>query len=207
MHPESIQKLVNIFSKFPTVGSRTATRFAFYLAKLDKKEIKELLEVVVELKNKTKSCSFCFNIFETKENDGAFCEICSNNSRDRETLCIIEKETDLQSIEQTKKYKGLYFTLGGTLSPLRKEGVDKIRAKEIVERIKNPGKYGFKNSFKEVIIATNFTSQGETTALYLERLIEPLGVKTTRLAKGLPTGGELEYIDEETLSSALEGRK
>ncbi len=207
MHPDSIQKLIDIFQKFPTVGSRTATRFAFYLSKLSKKETKELLEAIAESKNKTATCSFCFNVFEKKEGNGNLCEICSDSRRDREKICIIEKETDLQSIEQTKKYKGLYFILGGTLSPLRKENIKNIRGKEIVERIKNPKKHGLEKPIKEAIIATNFTSQGEVTALYLERIINPLGIKTTRLARGLPTGSELEYIDEETISSALEGRK
>jgi len=207
VHSNSIQKLADIFSKFPTVGSRTAARFAFYLAKLNKKETKELLEAVIELKNKTATCSFCFNVFEKEKGNGTLCGICSNPARDRQTICIVEKEADLQSIEQTKKYKGLYFVLGGTLSPLRKESVKKIRIKDLVERIKNPKKHGLEGPVKEIIIATNFTSQGEVTALYLERTIKSFGIKTTRLARGLPTGSEIEYIDEETISSALEGRK
>ena len=204
---ESIQKLIDIFSKFPTVGSRTATRFAFYLSKMSKQETKDFLEEIIDLKKKIKLCSFCFNVVESKENDSNLCEICLNSSRNKEFLCIVEKENDLISIEQTKKYKGFYFILGGTLSPLRKESVRKIKSKELIDRLKNHEKYGFENPFKEIIIATNFTSQGETTALYLERIIKPLKIKTTRLAKGLPTGGELEYIDDETISSALEGRK
>ncbi len=205
MFPEPIQKLINSFLKFPTVGSRTATRFAFYLIKLSKKETKELLESIIDLKNKISVCSFCFNIFET--NNEKLCDICRDKSRKKDILCIVEKETDLLSIEQTKTYKGIYFVLGNALSPLTKENLDKIKAKELIDRLKNPDKYGFNNPFKEIIIATNFTAQGETTALYLERIIKPLSIKTTRLAKGLPTGSELEYIDEETLSSALEGRK
>jgi len=207
VYPKSIQKVIDIFSQFPTVGSRTATRFAFYLSKMSKQETKEFLEAVIDLKKKIKLCFFCFNTFEIKENNSNLCEICSNLSRNKEFLCIVEKENDLLSIEQTKKYRGLYFILGGTLSPLRKESVGKIKSKELLDRLKNPKKYGLESPFKEIIIATNFTSQGEVTALYLEKIIKPLKIKTTRLAKGLPTGSELEYIDEETITSALEGRK
>ncbi len=206
MYSESIQKLIDIFSQFPTVGSRTATRFAFYIAKMKNQETKEMIEAIIELKKSTKLCSFCFNVFESK-NDSTLCEICLNESRDKNFLCIVEKESDLLAIEQTKKYKGLYFILGGTLSPLRKSSIQKIKAKELIERLKDYQKYNIKEKFKEIIIATNFTSQGETTALYLERIIEPFKIKTTRLAKGMPTGSEIEYIDEETISSALEGRK
>jgi recombination protein RecR len=200
VYPESIKKVIDIFLGFPTVGSRTATRFAFHLAKQNKKETKELLEAIIEIKNKIKTCSFCFNVFESENNDSLFCEICSDKTRNKKTVCVVEKETDIEPIEQTKKYKGLYFVLGGSLSPLRKESFKKIRIKELIERIKE-------NDFQEIIVATNFTPQGESTALYLERTIKPLKVKTTRLAKGLPTGSELEYIDQETLSSSLEGRK
>jgi len=201
MYPESIQKLIDIFLNFPTVGARTATRFAFHLANQDKKEAKKLIEAIVEVKSKIKTCSSCFNIFQSSQENN-LCSICSNQSRNKSILCLVEKETDLETIEQTKKYQGLYFVLGGTLSPLRKESIKKIRAKELVDKIKES-----KDSLKEIIIACNFTPQGETTALYLERLIKPLDVKTTRLAKGLPTGSELEYIDEDTLSSALESRR
>ncbi len=207
MQSGPIQKLIDIFSKFPTVGSRTAARFAFYLSKLDKKETKELLEAIIELKNKMKICSFCFNLYESEKSDSVFCEICRHPLREKETVCIVEKESDLQSIEKTKKYKGLYFILGGVLSPLKKESVNKIKGKELVERLKNPKKYGLQKPVKEIIIATNFTLQGDATALYLERIIKPFEIKTTRLAKGLPTGSELEYIDEETIESALVGRK
>jgi recombination protein RecR len=199
MYPESIQKIISLFLKFPTVGARTATRFSFYLAKQDKKETKELLEAIIEMKSKIKTCPLCFNVFQTNQE---ICEICSDSSRNKNLLCVVEKETDLESIEEIKKYKGFYFVLGGTLSPLRKDSIKKIRGKELLEKLKDP-----ENSFQEVIIATNFTPQGEVTALYLERIIKPLKIKTTKLAKGLPTGSELEYIDEETLSSALEGRK
>ncbi len=197
MHPPSIQKLIDLFSKFPTVGPRTATRFVFYLLKLSKEEIEELISTISKIREKVKLCKSCFLPFE---NEGEFCQICSNASRDKTLLCIVEKESDLLSIENTKKYKGLYFILGGTISTLKKQRAKELRKDKLLSRVKS-------SEFKEIIIAINPTTEGETTALYLERLLKPLGKKITRLGRGLPVGGELEYADEETLGSALEGRK
>ena len=205
MYPKSIQKLIDLFSKFPTVGPRTASRFVFYLKSADKKEVKELLTAIINLKKNIKTCSFCFNTFEK---EGDLCNICSDTKRDKNLLCIVEKETDLISLEKTRKYRGLYFILGGTVSKLKKEDIDKLRIKELIERIKNPLKFGIENlKIQEVIVAINPTTEGETTILYLERVLKPLEIKTTRLGRGLPLGAELEYADEETLGSALEGRK
>jgi len=210
-YPPSVKKLIDLFSKFPTVGPRTASRFVFYLLRLSKEEIEGLINSISNLKKTVKICSFCFNPFEPPTSTlvgGALCPICSNPSRDRTLLCIVEKETDLLSIEKTKKYRGLYFILGGTISKLKKGELEKFGAKELVEKIKNPQKFGLLDaSFKEFIIATNPTTEGEATALYLERLLKPFHKKITRLGRGLPVGGELEYADEETLASALEGRK
>ena len=197
MYPEPIQKLINIFSKFPTVGPRTAERFVFYLLKKPKEEIDELLNSISSLKSTIKICSSCFNPFAE---EGEFCLICASASRDKSLLCVLASETDLAAIEKTKKYKGLYFVLGGTVSRLKKSDIEKLRTKELEERAKNP-------EIKEIILAFNLNTEGETTALYLERLIKPLGKKITRLGRGMPVGGELEYADEETLSSALEGRR
>ena len=198
MYPKSIQKLIDLFSKFPTVGPRTAARFVFYLLKLPKEEVDNLVSSITELKNNIKICELCFNPFE---GEGTLCPICENKTRDKSLLCIIANETDLQAIEKTKKYNGLYFILGGTVSTLKKGGLEKLRTKELQERIKNHPE------IKEIIIATNPTPDGEATALYLERLLKPFNIKITRLGRGLPVGGELEYADEETLGSALEGRK
>lgn len=198
MYPPSIEKLIQIFSQFPTVGPRTAARFVFYLLKLPKEDLKKLIESIADLKNKVKLCSSCFRPFESSE---SICEICSNSQRDKSLLLIVEKETDLETIEKTQKYRGLYFILGGTVSKLRKEDLENLRIKELQERVKDA---------KEVIIATNPTTEGEATALYLERVLKPFGEaqgKITRLGRGLPVGGELEYADEETLSSALDNRK
>ncbi len=205
MYPKAIQKLIDIFSKFPTVGPRTATRFVFYLMKIKKEEIEDLIKSITNLKKRVKICSFCFNPFEGEDN---LCKICSDSLRDKTLLCIVEKETDLTSIEKKKKYNGLYFILGGTVSKLKKQDLKKLKIKELTERIKNPQKFGISDAkFKEIIIATNPTTEGEATALYLERILKPLNKKITRLGRGLPVGAELEYADKETLGSALEGRK
>jgi recombination protein RecR len=204
-YPPTIQKLISLFSKLPTVGPKTAARFVFYLLKSEKKELDEFVNTISDLK-KIKFCSSCFKSFE---NQGKLCEICSNSGRNRNLLCIVEKETDLIAIEKTKSYNGSYFILGGVISNLRKEDTEKIRTEQLKERVeKSP-------EIKEIIIATNPTTEGETTALYIKRLLSPYACgeqsrtrkKITRLGRGLPTGGELEYADQETLSSALEGRK
>jgi recombination protein RecR len=197
MYPKTIQKLIELFSKWPTVGQRTATRFVFYLIKQDKNEIENLAKAILNLKERIKFCQKCFKPFE---GEGEICEICSDKSRDRSLLCIVEKEVDLEAIEKTKKYKGLYFILGGPVSKIKKEELKKLRIKELEERIKE-------KEIKEIIIATNQTTEGEAIALFLERRLKNSGKKISRLGRGLPTGGELEYADEETLSSALEGRK
>jgi recombination protein RecR len=197
MFSPSIQKLIGLFSKFPTVGPRTAARFVFYLLKLPEEEVEELIKSISQLREKVKLCNFCFKSFEGEKD---ICNICSDQKRDKTLLCVIEKETDLETIEKTKKYRGRYFILGGTISKLKKEDTENLRTEELIERVKN-------SEIEEVILALNPTPEGEATLLYLERLLKPLNKKITRLGRGLPVGGELEYADEETLSSALEGRK
>ena len=202
-YPLSIQKLIDLFSKFPTVGPKTAARFVFHLLKSDKKEINELIYSLSSLKTNIKNCFFCFKSFEltaTSKNNG-FCKICSDALRDKNQLCIVEKETDLLAIEKIKKYKGRYFILDGIVSRLKKQGGKKNRVEELKKRLKN------NPEIKEIIIATNSTTEGEATALYLERELNLFNKKITRLARGLPMGGELEYADNETLKNALEGRK
>ena len=154
-------------------------------------------ESIQELKTNIKLCSLCFNPFEGEVDQ---CEICLDKSRDTSLLCVIEKESDLEALERIKRYKGLYFILGGTVGSLKKEEIENIRIEELKKRIE-------KSSIKELILATNSTTEGEATALYIERTLKELNVPMTRLGRGLPIGGELEYADEETLSSALEGRK
>lgn len=214
MYPPSIQKLINIFSKFPSIGPRTAARFVFYLIRAPKEETQDLLNSISNLNKNVKVCSFCFNLFEDERisrrsaNETQLCPICRDNSRDKETICIVEKETDLISIEKTKRYKGIYFVLGGTVSKFKKQDIKRLRTEELKKRIQNPEKYGIgKTRFREIIIATNPTIEGEATALYLEKILKPLEIKITRIGRGLPVGGELEYADEETLSSSLENRR
>jgi len=198
---ESIQKLIDIFRKFPTVGSRTAGRFVYYLMKLPKNKIDELIAAIQELKSKIKLCELCFNPYE---GDSNLCPICQNPSRNKNLLCIVEKETDLQSIESTKKFNGLYFILGGTVATMRKDEINGLRIEELKKRVKE-------SSFSEIIVALNPTPEGKATSSLVESKIKELALmpasRLTHLAKGIPVGGELEYADEETLESALEGRK
>ena len=216
---DSIDKLINIFKKFPTVGSRTAGRFVYYLMKLPKEKTDELVAAITELRNKIKLCSMCFNPFEPFDSaqgkgDGQLCPICKNPARNKNLLCIVEKESDLLSLESTRKYNGLYFILGGTVATMRKEDMSQLRIEELRKRVTG-------NPFSEIIIALNPTPEGRTTSVLIEQILKEairlaspkLGseggssFKVTHLAKGIPVGGELEYADEETLGSALEGRK
>lgn len=223
---DSIKKLINLFTKFPTVGPRTAQRFCFYLMKLPKEKIDELTNTIQELKNRIKFCSFCFNPYEYESSSGEvlkdigesnLCPICQNSSRNRNLLCVVEKETDLISIENTKKYNGLYFILGGNVATLKKSDIENLRIEELKERVKESYRFGLpKINFTEIIIATNPTPEGKATSVLVEKALKeipnPLAnseqpFKITHLAKGIPVGGELEYADEETLESAFEGRK
>jgi len=196
MYSQSIKKLISLFSKLPTVGPRTATRFVFYLIKLSQEELDELANNIKNIKKDIKICSSCFKTFDSSEKSD-LCPICLNGSRDKELLCIVEKEIDLTTIENTKTYRGLYFILGGTINLKKDNG---IRIDELKKKIEN-------SNFKEIIIATNPTPEGETTALFLERALAPYNKTVTRLGRGLPIGGELEYADNETLESAFKGRK
>ena len=172
MYTPVIQKLIDLFSKFPTVGPRTAARFVFYLIKMPEQNFNDLLEAIKDIKKEIKICSFCFKPYENSDGE-TLCEICRNNSRDKTLLCVVEKESDLISIEDIKKYKGIYFILNGTLSGLRKDDFKKIRVDELEARIKNPENSGLQNAnFKEIIIATNPTTEGEATALFIERKLK-----------------------------------
>lgn len=213
---DSIEKLKNIFAQFPTVGSRTASRFVFYLMKLPKNQIDELVGAILELKNKIKFCAFCFNPFEpsaaaTGEGQDNLCNICKDNSRNKNLLCIVKKEADLQTIENTKKYKGLYFILQGNFLSIKNSDNLNVQAEALRQRIINSEKFGIgKTNFFEIIIATNPTPDGISTSVLIERILKDIpnqNFKITHLAKGIPVGGELEYADEETLESAFEGRK
>ena len=198
---DSINRLINIFKQFPTVGGRTAGRFVYYLTRLPKDRIDELTNAIQELKNKIKLCEMCFDPFEA---NGNICTICADARRNKNLLCIIEKEADLASLESTKKYTGLYFILGGTVGTMKKEEINLLRIEALKKRVKS-------NSFSEIIVALNPTPEGRTTSVLVENSIKEVipqpTFKITHLARGIPVGGELEYADEETLESALEGRK
>ena len=201
MYSKTIQKLIEHFSKFPTVGRRTAERFVFYLMKTSKPEVKELINSIAEVKNKVKICSSCFKSFEGEQE---LCSICSDTRRAKKVICIVEKEVDLESIEKTRKFKGTYLILGGTFLSVEKEKNKKVieqRIKKLIERIKK------QPELKEVVLAINQTPAGNNTCLWIQRKLKPLNIKTTHLGCGLPVGGELEYADGETISSAFESRK
>src|SRR5579864_2311834 len=190
-----VQALINEFSKLPTVGPKTAARFVFYLLNRPRNEAQVLAEAIIAVKDRVRLCSICYSITEQDP-----CTICSDDDRDAATICIVAEAKDIYALERTSAYKGRYHVLGGLISPMDGIGPAQLRVKELVERIAA-------ESPAEMIIATNPNAEGEATALYLSRLITPLGVNVTRLAYGLPIGGDLDYADEVTLARALEGRR
>ncbi len=201
MIPKPIKKIVKIFSDFPTIGERTAMRFALYLISLPQEKLKEIIDSISELTFKIKRCKFCFVPFEPKKENQKLCEICSDKNREKEKIiCVVEKENDLWQIEKTKKYKGRYFVLGGKMEFLTENPLGKLRIEEFKSKIEK-----FKP--KEILLAINPTTEGNLTMDYIKRILKPYNIKITQLARGLPIGGEIEYADEETLSFALESRK
>lgn len=195
MYSEIINKLIKQFEKLPGIGHKTAVRLAFYILESPKETAEEMSKVLVEAKQKVKLCSKCFNI---TENDP--CEICSNAKRDETLICVVESVKDVMAMEKTHEFNGLYHVLHGSISPMNNITAGDIKVKELLERLKEV-------DVKEVIIATNPTIEGETTAMYISRLIKPLGISVTRIAHGIPVGGDIEYTDEITLIKALEGRR
>mgnify|MGYP001772924647 CR=1 FL=1 len=206
MNSKIIQDLISEFAKFPTIGPKTAARFVFYLIKQKKEDVDKLVDLIMKLKNSIRLCRFCFAPFE-KEDDNEFCNICLSDKRNKKILCIVEREQDMEAIENTGEYNGVYFILGGDMNLLAKDGEERLkREKDLVDRLKNPEKYGFEK-FSEVIIALNPTVEGEVTSDYLKNLILNLGYKVTQIAKGIPKGGELEYADKDTIKEALNRRQ
>ncbi|HXM17323.1 MAG TPA: recombination mediator RecR [Candidatus Tumulicola sp.] len=187
--------LIGELEKLPTVGPKTAARLAFYLLSASREDAQALAEAIVAVKDKIRFCKRCFGLSE-----GEVCSICDDPRRDAHMLCVVGEAKDVYAIERAMTYNGLYHVLGGLISPMEGIGVGQLKVKELVDRIGAEG-------IKEVIIATNPNAEGESTALYLSRLLAPLGAKVTRLAYGLPIGGELDYADETTLARALEGRR
>ena len=194
MYSETVNKLINQFEKLPGIGHKTAARLAFYILESDENVAKEFSETLVKAKKNVKFCSICYNLTEKDP-----CDICSNSKRDESTICVVENVKDVIAMEKTHEYKGKYHVLHGSISPMNNISAGDIKIKELLERLKD-------DSIKEVILATNPTVEGEATAMYISRLIKPLGIKVTRIAHGIPVGGDLEYTDEITLIKALEGR-
>ena len=193
-YPVSISRLIDEFSRLPGVGSKTAQRLAFHVLNMDIKQAENLSEAIIEAKRSVKYCTVCGNY-----TDSDLCSICSNEARNKDVICVVQDPRDVMAMERTREFKGLYHVLHGAISPLNGIGPDDIRIKELLSRIDS--------DTSEVIVATNPNVEGEATAMYISRLLKPLGVKTTRIANGIPVGGDLEYADEVTLSKALEGRR
>jgi recombination protein RecR len=191
----AVDRLVQELNKLPGIGPKSAQRLAFHLLRLPEEQTKMLGEAILTVKQQTKLCSTCFNITDSDP-----CPICRNPQRERSQVCIVEQPQDILALEHTKTYHGLYHVLHGAISPTEGIGTTDIRINELMERLKS-------SSVNEVILATNPTLEGEQTAMYLNKLITPLGIKVTRLARGLPFGTELEYADDVTLTRALEGRQ
>lgn len=190
----SIEKLIESFEKLPSIGNKTAVRLAFYILNASKEETDEFINSIQNAKKNLKFCSKCFNISDTDP-----CEICKDPKRDQSKICVVEDVKDVVAIEKIHEYKGLYHVLHGTISPMDGIGPEDIKIKELLARLMD-------GTVKEVILATNPKVEGEATAMYISKLIKPMGVKATRLAHGIPVGGDLEYTDEFTLGKALEGR-
>ncbi len=194
-HAKPIDHLIEALTKLPGIGRKTASRLAYHILRSNLSESQALARAILDVKEKIHLCSICFNL--TDEDP---CQICQDENRNREVLCVVEGPNDLIAIESTGAFNGRYHVLHGTISPLEGVGPDDIRVKELLGRLQ-------RKEFVEVILATNPTVEGGATALYLTELIKPLGVKVTRIAYGIPMGGEIEYSDGMTLSKALEGRR
>lgn len=192
--PKSVANVIAEFEKLPGIGPKSAQRLTYYLLHAPKEYATTLAEAVRELKEKTVLCSICYNVAEIDP-----CEVCSSKVRDRSIIMVVEEPLDALALERSHSFKGMYHILHGALAPLDNIGPDEIYLKELLPRLRN-------GEVKEVILATNTNIEGEATAMYIQRIISPLGVKVTRIARGLPTGADLEYADETTLSRAIEGR-
>ena len=195
LYAKALQKLIDELNKLPGIGPKSAQRLSLHILRVNKAEAESLAHAIVEMRERIRSCSICNNLTEADP-----CPICQDENRLQSVICVVEEPDDLVAFERTRQYKGLYHILGGAISPLEGVNPEDLNIDGLLERIKN-------GKIEEVILATNPNVEGEATALYIARLIKPLGVKVTRLAHGLPVGGDLEFADEVTLSMALEGRR
>jgi recombination protein RecR len=192
---EPVSRLIEELGKLPGIGPKSAARLTYYLLRIPEAEARALAEAIIAVKEKTVLCSSCQNITDSNP-----CAICASKERDHSIICVVKEPLDILALERTGRYKGLYHVLHGVLSPMDGIGPDDLKIKELLQRLKA-------GSVEEVILATNPNLEGEATAMYLQRLLSPFGVRLTRLARGLPVGGDLEYADEVTLTHALEGRQ
>jgi recombination protein RecR len=190
-----LEQVIHELTKLPTIGKKTAQRLAFHLLQAPREEAEALAAAIRELRERIRFCKECFNLAESE-----LCPICADPRRDRSLLCVVEDAANLLAVERTRAYKGLYHVLGGSLSPLRDRGPDDLRLRELMDRVRE-------GEFSEAVLATNPDVEGEATAVYVGRLLKPLGLKLTRLAQGLPAGGDLDYTDDLTLRRAFEGRR
>lgn len=195
MYEGPIQELIDELSRLPGIGPKSAQRLAFYLIKIDNVEAKNLAEAIIRVKERVAFCRECGNVAE-----GELCLVCRNPSRDKTVLCVVEEPKDAASVEKAGVVRGRYHILGGAISPLDGIGPEDLRVQELIDRVE-------RDAVTEVIIATNPNLEGNATAMYVAALLKPIGVKVSRLASGLPVGGDLEYADEVTLTHALEGRR
>ena len=195
LYSPSIEKLIESFEKLPSIGHKTAARLAFYMLDLNEQDTNEFITSIVNAKKNLKFCSKCFNISDTDP-----CPICSSPKRDNSIICVVEDVRDIVAMERTHEFNGVYHVLHGSISPMNGIGPDDIKLKELLSRLSD-------GTVKELILATNPRVEGEATAIYISKLVKPMGVKVTRIAHGIPVGGDLEYTDEVTLSKALEGRR
>ncbi|MDI3281172.1 MAG: recombination mediator RecR [Bacillota bacterium] len=194
-YPQPVVQLINELTKLPGVGPKTAQRLALHLVGLSQEEVERLTGAILEARERTTHCTTCFNITDVDP-----CRICRDPSRDRSLLCVVEEPKDVVALERTHEYRGLYHVLQGAISPMEGVGPNDIRLKELLPRLEG-------GEVREVILATSSSVEGEATAMYVARLVKPLGIKVTRIAYGLPVGGNLEYVDELTLTRALQGRR
>lgn len=196
---EAVEALVEQFTRLPTIGRKTAHRLVAYILKMPREEVVEMAKALVAVKDRVRQCEVCFNV-----SDDARCGICASSRRDAGVICVVEEPNDVMALERTNEYTGVYHVLGGVISPLDGIGPEELHIRELVVRLQ-PKEEGAA-PVREVILAMNPNVEGDTTAYYLAQLLKPFGVRITRIARGLPIGGDLEYADEATLSRALEGR-
>lgn len=194
-YPEPIAKLIDSFSRLPGIGPKTAGRLAFHALRMKEEDVIEFAKALVNVKRNLHYCSICCNITDIDP-----CRVCQDKSRDASAICVVQDSKDLVAMERTKEFHGYYHVLNGAISPMEGIGPDEIRIAELLKRLGD-------ETVQELILATNPTIEGEATAMYLSRLVKPFGLKVTRIAHGLPVGGDLEYADEVTLTKALEGRR